>query len=92
MSIECGLLQGDNLSQTFFSLVINNVVNHLKHCKFHLYADDQSVYLHTELGKLHEAVERVNADIEIINQWMTSHGLELNPNKTQTIIIGSQHI
>lgn len=69
-TIDCGLLQGNNLSQTCFSLVINDVTNQMRHCKSHLYADDQSIHTHTQTDRLCEAIQRVNADVESVNQWM----------------------
>lgn len=88
--IDCGLLQGDNLSQTFFSLVINGVTKCIECCKYHLYADDKSVYLHSDVDQLSASIKGVNSDVQIINQWMQNHGMQLNPDKTQTIIIGSR--
>lgn len=88
--IKCGLLQGDNLSQTLFSLVINDVTNHIEFCKFHLYADDLAIYLRTKTNNLIDSIDRVNTDIENIHQWMIYHGMELNPGKTQAILMGSK--
>src|ERR1044071_9495135 len=89
-NINCGLLQGDNLSQTFFSLVINDVTKHIGFCEFHLYADDLAIYIHTKADNVINSINKVNEDIENIHQWMTYHGMELNPGKTQTILIGSK--
>lgn len=92
LNIDCGLLQGDNLSQTFFLLVINDVTQVIKHSKFHLYADDQSLYIHCKPNNLNETINLINNDIKNINNWMKSHGLQLNPTKTQTILISSPQI
>lgn len=78
IKINCGLLQGDNLSQTFFSLVINSVTNVITNSKFHLYADDQSIYCHTQIKNIHTAIDALNADINNINQWMIRHGMSLH--------------
>lgn len=90
IKIGCGLLQGDNLSQTFFSLIINGVVDSIHDCKYHLYADDQSIYFHTNADNFERAIEIVNSDVGNVNEWMTNHGMFLNPGKTQCIVIGSQ--
>lgn len=91
-SIECGLLQGDNLSQIFFSLIINGVTEQIKSCKYHLYADDQSIYIHSSLEKINNNLELINKDIDCINNWMIKNGMALNPTKTQAIIIASEYI
>lgn len=68
LDIKCGLLQGDNLSQTLFSIIINGVTNVIKHCKHHLHADDQSIYFHTNINKLNNAIEIIDEDVFKINE------------------------
>lgn len=55
-NINCGLLQGDNLSQTFFSIIINNIVKCVHHCKIHLYADDVAIYLDFDLQDIDHSI------------------------------------
>lgn len=74
IDIDCGLLQGDNFSRTFFSIVLNDVTNHIKFCKYHLYADDQSLYFHTEVDTINEALKKIDYDINNLNQWMIKFG------------------
>lgn len=52
--ISCGLLQRANLSQTLFSLVINDILNSIHFCNSHLYADDQSIYLESNIDDLYQ--------------------------------------
>lgn len=91
MEIKCGLIQGDNLSQTLFSLVINGVVDAIGNSKCHLYADDLCIYLNGKPKKLLQTVNMVNEDLVKINKWMREHGMQLNMGKTQPIIIGSKY-
>lgn len=65
--IDCGLLQGDNLSQTFFSIVINEIVDVIRNCKMHLYADDLMIYKECDMTELNGTVAEVNEDIKGIN-------------------------
>lgn len=37
-----------------------------------------------------DAIERMNEDVESVNRWMLRNGMELNPCKKQTILIGNQ--
>lgn len=87
--IDCGLLQGDNLSQTFFTIVINEIVDVIKSCLMHLYADDLMIYKECVLEELDDAINAVNDDINGINEWVLSHGMNLNPTKTQAILIST---
>lgn len=38
-----------------------------------------------------EAISKVNDDIMNINNWIINNGMNLNPNKTQSIIVGSKN-
>lgn len=88
-SIDCGLLQGDNLSQTFFTIVINEIVDVINYCKMHLYADDLMIYADCDFENLNETITMVNEDVANINKWVLNHGMNLNPIKTQAILIST---
>src|SRR4029434_7795204 len=42
--INYGVPQGSILGPVLFSLYINNICDHLEHCKVHFYADDTILY------------------------------------------------
>lgn len=89
-SINCGLLQGDNLSQTFFSIIINKIVECVSQCKIHLYADDVVIYLDSDYENINNSIQIMNNEINKINNWIEIHGMQLNAAKTNAIIIGSK--
>ena len=62
----------------------------LKHCSYHLYADDFIIYLSCKLAGIADAISKVNEDLSNIAQWATRNGLIINPRKTQAIWIGSR--
>lgn len=41
------------------------------------------------MGNLNDAIAKINAEIEIVNKWMSRHGMKLNPSKTQAILNGA---
>lgn len=77
------------MSQTFFSIVINEIVDVIKNCRMHLYADDLMIYKECDLGNLNHAIAEVNEDVERINEWVKSHGMSLNAAKTRAILIST---
>lgn len=89
IKITCGLLQGDNLSQSFFSLVIIDIIYSIKFCKAHLYADDLAIYLEIDIENFNESINKINDDIIRINEFISMRGMKLNPTKSQAIIVGS---
>lgn len=87
--INCGLLQGDNLSQSLFSLVINNVTRHIQDCSLKLYADDMGLYYEFDVGDTLNAINIINHNLELCNKFITDIGLSFNPKKSHAMIIGS---
>lgn len=58
----------------------------------HLYADDLQIYTQAPLVQLHTAIDTINKDLECISNWSKSYGLNINPLKTQAIVIGSSRM
>lgn len=87
--LEVGVPQGGVLSPLLFSIFINSLTD-LLNVPFHLYADDLQIYVSSPVEAISEAIERINRNLQIIFEWSKSYGLNLNPTKSQTIIIGTQ--
>ena len=85
-----GVPQGGVLSPLLFSLFINDLPRVLRHCSYHLFADDLQIYSHLKRADMMLSIAKVNTDIESIAQWSALNGLKLNPVKTQAIVISSR--
>jgi hypothetical protein len=59
----------------------------MKHCKYHIYADDVQLYISGKYDVIGDCVARLNDDLTRIHRWSISNGLLLNPNKTKTMFI-----
>lgn len=86
--ITAGVPQGGVLSPLLFSFFISSITHKLSSL-YHMYADDLQIYAHTTFEELHRAIDKINADLATICNWSKDFGLNLNPNKSQVIIIGS---
>ena len=84
--------QGSVLGPSLFSIYINNVSTVLKYCRYHLYADDLQIYLHSPPDSLNDCVTKLNTDLLAIFNWSSSFGLNLNPIKSQAILLGQQRL
>lgn len=68
-----------------------NTVAKVISSNFHLYADDLQLYRHFKLSEVGRAIDAVNRDLDGIDKWAKSFGLQVNPLKSQAMIIGSRY-
>ena len=90
--IECGVPQGSVLGPLLYSLYIYDIKNCLKHCQYHIYADDVQLYLRCKSYDLKRAVQLINSDLQNLFAWSTEHGLKLNPSKSTAIIFRPKNL
>lgn len=86
-----GVPQGSILGPLLFILYSADVINTISHCRYHMYADDIQVYISFPPNETHEAVEKLNEDLNNIASWSDSNCLVLNPTKTKYMILGSKN-
>lgn len=76
--VSSGVPQGSHLGPLLFILFINDVVNHFKHARCLIYADDLKIYL--EVRSTNDAI-KLQSDLNSLSEWSKSNGLSLNINK-----------
>jgi hypothetical protein len=92
VKMQRGVPQGSCLSPLLFSLYTHDISKIFKNrCNYHIYADDIQLYISCKISELNEAVQIMNFILEDIAIWSERHGLKLNPNKTQAMLIASQN-
>ena len=93
--IKFGVPQGSVLGPVLFNLYIRSIYRTVKKLKFSImgYADDHQIYKQFKTDDQHQilANELVNCFSEIEN-WMKTYFLQLNSEKTEIMIIGSQSV
>lgn len=88
LHISNGVPQGAILSPLLFSIYTSGLPSRLKHCKYHLYADDTQIYLSFPSSQAVTAEEKLNYDLRNICSFAKTHHLFINPSKTQVIVFG----
>lgn len=88
--VTAGVPQGGVLSPLLFSIFINTLVSGLRFTSYHLYADDVQLYLSFKPDAIHDAIHLLTEDLCAVASWSRKFGLQINTNKTQVMIIGSQ--
>lgn len=85
--IQTGVVQGSTLGPLLFSGFINRLCRVIELCFFHFYADDLQIYCSEPLNNLHRCFDKINEDLQRINQWSIENGLKLNASKSYAIVI-----
>jgi hypothetical protein len=82
-----GLPQGSSLSNLLFTVMINDLVYSVKHCKLKIYADDTNIYISGPIDEITSLIQLLEEDLQSIDSWMTRNKLKLNVSKTTMMII-----
>ncbi|GAB0094058.1 hypothetical protein DMENIID0001_092790 [Sergentomyia squamirostris] len=78
---------GSLLGPLLFSMFINDLPPVLRNCRFHLYADDLQIYVEGDPSDPTSCFKLMNEILADVEHWASSHGLEINPKKSQAIVI-----
>jgi len=92
-SVSCSVPQGIVLGPLLFALYINDISDDaLTYCRYHLYAVDLQSSLSSSPSELHQAINKVNQDLESLVRWSLRHDISINPKKSQAMLLASKHI
>lgn len=87
--IGIGVPQGSVLGPLLFALYLLDFRLLPLKCKYHFYADDLQIYVHSMLGDVEDCVSSLNKDIDLISEWAVLNSLKLNATKTKTMVMGT---
>lgn len=87
---KSGVPQGSVIGPLLFAIFIFDVADCMRHCSYHLYADDIQLYMSSTVKNIDIAEQNINYDLKKLSDWCKDNGLKLNPNKTVAICIGNQ--
>ena len=88
--IKSGVPQGSVLGPLLFLLYINDMPSVSKLLKFHLFADDTSIFFSDQ--NLRNLENTVNHELTKVSDWLTANKLTLNVEKSNFLLISSsQH-
>ena len=83
-NIDHGVPQGSVLGPLLFLLYINDLPNSINHSQTCLFADDTSLLFS---DKNLEVIEnRVNIDLDLLQNWLNANKIALNATKTEAIL------
>lgn len=89
-TIKSGVPQGSILGPLLFNVFVIDLEHKINSCSVHYYADDIQVMLSCRVSECHEAFQKISEDLNSILQWTRDNGLQININKTDAIIFGSE--
>lgn len=85
-----GVPQGSILGPLFFIIYTSLLMNCIKTCSFHLYADDTQLYHAFHPSDFETANNLINADLERIAIQSRKYCLEINPSKCKVLLLGTK--
>jgi hypothetical protein len=91
LGCDFGVPQGSVLGPLIFSLFISPVANLISsfNTHFHQYTDDTQLYIGVSPGGIQPTKELINDCTSTLQNWFLQNGLCLNPDKSETLIIGT---
>ena len=92
IDLHFGFPQGSRIGPFSFKLYTKPLTSIAKRhgINIHLYADDTQLYISFKPEESEAALERLEACIEEIRNWMKVNYLKLNDSKTEFVIFGTQ--
>lgn len=92
LPITQGVAQGSILGPLLFSLYTSDMVNSVRFCKIHMFADDTQLYRSFSAHELRTAVDNMNSDLKLIHKFATQRNLVINASKSQVALFGKDAI
>jgi hypothetical protein len=88
--LKVGTPQGSGISGILFAIFINDLPQCLKKSFIIAYADDVIIYYSSQSVK--EINDAINDDMQAIQDWAKKNSMEINWNKTKTMIFYSNNM
>lgn len=87
-----GVPQGTIFGPLFFVCFSGDLTDSLLNSKYALFADDAQILAHCSPKDLASTIDKVNNDVQSIVNWTRENFMQLNPAKTQAMIIGTPRL
>ena len=91
-SLRYGVPQGSCLGPIAFLVYISALTDVINNQNISVlsYADDTQLYLSCQSDNINNKINSLNSCIDIIRQFMLTHQLKINDNKTEFIVLGTR--
>jgi hypothetical protein len=83
LDVKCGVPQGSILGPLLFLIYVNDISHTSTTLQFLMFADDTNLFMSSK--SLGELVDKLNIELQKVNNWFKANKLSLNLNKTNYI-------
>lgn len=92
LKLNKGVPQGSILGPLLFIIYAFDLPDSIKHCNYHMYADDLQIYHTFNTSNIKLAIQLINNDLQNIYDWCNNNGLKINASKSQVLCVGNNKL
>jgi hypothetical protein len=85
--LDARVVKGSVFGPLLFTLFINDIVNQISFCSYHLLPNDVQLYMSCRPADFPNCIARLNKDLSRIHLWTIANQISINSSKSQALVV-----